>query len=182
MWFFVQINEILSIVVIITNNIIINNNTTGTTAGGTSALTATKQRTTDATRTHTGIYTLMWFVIQTNTLGRHSIYTLVLSRLIFLGISYSVISSNRFCGHAEGGTPAYCYRAGSEAASECKDTCTSFTWCIAYSADSSSCYLMPSIGSCPNGWLYNSGKIATHRGDLIPGSYSGYNCMAKGIA
>ena len=108
-----------------------------------------------------------------------------MSRLIFLGISYSVISSKHLCGHVEGGYPARCYILD---ASECKEKCTSFDLCIAYGVrlgsevGNSYCFLMTSTGSCPDGWTFLSGNTATQRSDLVPSDISDFNCMAKGTA
>ena len=114
------------------------------------------------------------------TLGRHSIYTHVLSQLIFLGISYSVISSTHLCGHVEGGLPTRCFI--SYASSECEEKCTSLDLCIAYSDGSSSCVIITSSGSCPNGWNIISGTTATRISDLTPNGLAGHNCKAKGIS
>ena len=117
-----------------------------------------------------------------------------MSRIIFLGTSYSVISSTQLCGHVDVDPsvddpyPARCVRE-KVYDSECKDDCTSFDWCIAYGAshDGNECWLITSTGSCPNGWACHCTSatgitaIATQSSDLIPSGLSGFNCMAKGI-
>ena len=101
-----------------------------------------------------------------------------------LGISYFVISSTNYCGHVEGGYPARCYvpRYIRVDASECQDKCTLHDLCIAYSVQGRDCSLMTSTGSCPNGWQFFAGNMATQRSDIIPSDDRDSNCMAKGIS
>ena len=134
-----------------------------------------------------GKLSLPWINIYTvvNYLGDHSIYVNLLWLLIFIDSSYTVISSTKFCGHVQGGYPAFCYINLPFKILECEEKCTSFDWCIAYSVNSLQCNLMTTTRSCPSGWYTHLGStahIATKISDLIPAVAPGGNCMAKGIA
>ena len=115
-----------------------------------------------------------------------NLHILLYSTFLLIGHSlvgdYSVISSSDYCGHVQGGYPARCYKVESH----CEEHCTAFSWCIGYSYDEiNSCALMTSTDSCSNGWTFHSGNTAAKSSDLEPSPsafYSGYNCMAKGIA
>ena len=102
--------------------------------------------------------------------------------------SYSVISSTKLCGNAEGKIVAICSAPpNTVGASECKDICTSLEWCLGYSTSTASCSLVTPTESCANGWHLSCHNlfecpVATQASDLVPSnSHSAFNCFAKGI-
>ena len=94
---------------------------------------------------------------------------------------YTTVSSTHFCGHVDGGYPSQCHK-WDVSHTGCENKCNGFAWCIGYGLHTTGyCYLMSpsSNSSCPDGWSYSSGNIATSPNQFVPSTAEGFNCSVK---
>ena len=96
---------------------------------------------------------------------------------------YRQISSTHFCEHVEsrqGSREAVnCRKSG---VSNCRQECDQLSSCVGYSEQSTdTCYLFPSKGDCPDGWVKQNDNYATASSRLQMSTATGYNCYRKGI-
>ena len=104
---------------------------------------------------------------------------------------YQTISSDHFCEHKDGGYPSRCNGGDGSVEKEtvCEFYCNSYSWCTGYSFDAprKSCSLMtsvdlkycPRIGSKQSASRAGGSNIATSLDELVPSTFSGFNCMGK---
>ena len=107
---------------------------------------------------------------------------MIFQNLMTSGFSdyYSVISTNKYCEHKDGGYPFRCMKIVTNI-DTCEQRCTDNADCVGISFGSGTynCHYFSSQQSCPFGWNTASGNVAETSNDLIEGTYGGYNCKAK---